>query len=191
MSTIITQSETDVARNTSTNSISEGVCNKSLKFVDNIDDYKVHDNDVDIRGFTVKLLTGEVIGQVEGLLADVSAKLVRYVEIEVEDDIVDRYTADLYNDEDRNILIPIGLITIDSNKKTIFVNGVGVEDMINYPRFNRTKGYTTNYEIETNNFLSDFHEFGNTYRRSIFDTKRYRQRDTFDESFYASKFYRG
>lgn len=190
MSTIVTHPETEV-RDTSTIAAENCVRNKNLKFVDNLANYKVHENDVDIRDFTVKLSTGEVIGEVEGLLADVSAELVRYVEIEVEDDIVNRYTADLYDADDKNLLMPIGLISIDADSKTVTLNGIGVEHMINYPRFNRKSGYTTNYEIETNNFLSDFHDFGNTYNRSMFDTDRYRQSDTFDQSFYASKFYVG
>jgi len=165
--------------------------NKKLKFVDNLDDYKVHHNDVDIRDFDVKLSTGETIGEVEGLLADVSAKFVRYVEVEVEDDIINRHTLGRYTDEDRHVLIPIGLVTVNEGTRTVTINGIGLEHMIDYPRYRRDRGYTTSYELDTNNYLADFHEFGPSYNRATFDNDRFRQSDTIDDNFYASKFYTG
>lgn len=162
--------------------------NKNLKFVDNLSDYQVHHNDTDIREFDVRLSTGEKIGEVEGLLADVPAKQVRYVEIEIEDDIIDRHTAGNYSKDDRHVLIPIGLVKINGDR-TVSILGIGLEHMIGYPRYNKQMGYTTRYEIETNNYLSDFHEFGSSYKRSIFDNDKYRSGDTLNNEFYSSKFY--
>lgn len=168
-----------------------GVRNKNLAFVDNLDDYKVHHDDVDIRGYTVKLTTGESVGEVEGLLADVNAKTVRYAEIEVDDDFVSSNTTGTYSDDDRNILLPIGLITIDKDDRSVTVNGIGFEHMVGYPRFNRNNGYTTTYELDTNHYLADFHEYGTKFDRNMFGYDRYSQRDTFDDTFYASSFYTG
>lgn len=165
--------------------------NEDLKFVDNLDDYKVHHDDVDIRDFDVKLSTGETIGEVEGLLADVSAELVRYVEIEVEEDVINRHISGKYTADDRHVLIPIGLVTINEADKTITVNGIGLEHMFDFPRYNRNNetGYTTSYELDVNNYLSGFHEFGPSYNRGLYDTPTYRSSSRFDRDFYASKFY--
>lgn len=164
--------------------------NVNLKFVDNLADYKVHHDDVDIREFDVRLSSGEKIGEVEGLLADVPAKLVRYAEIEVEDDIIEKHTLGHYNEDDRHVLIPIGLVQINSDK-TVTILGLGLEHFVDYPRFNRNNGYTTSYELDTNNYLADFHEYGSTYDRATFDNVTYRERDRFDDAFYSSKFYVG
>ncbi|OAV42793.1 PRC-barrel domain-containing protein [Lewinella sp. 4G2] len=164
--------------------------NVNLKFVDNLSDYQVHHDDTDIRGFDVRLSTGEKIGEVEGLLADVPARQVRYVEIEVEDDIINRHTLGTYTNEDRNVLIPIGLVKINADK-TVTILGLGLDHFVDYPRFNRTNGYTTSFEIDTTNYLSDFHEFGSSYNRSMFDSPDYRRRDRHDNNFYMSKFFVG
>lgn len=167
-----------------------GVRNKNLAFVDNLDDYKVHHDDTDIRGFTVKLTTGESIGEVEGLLADVNAKLVRYAEIEIDDEFISKNTG-TYTDDDRNVLLPIGLVTVDNDERSVTLNGIGFEHMVGYPRFNRSNGYTTTYELDTNHYLADFHEYGSKFDRNMFGYDRYSQRDTFDDTFYASSFYTG
>ena len=168
--------------------------NKNLKFVDNLSDYKVHHDDTDIRGFKVRSSTGEIIGEVEGLLADVPAKLVRYVEIEVEDDVIERHTLGKYSADDKHVLVPIGLVNINSDK-TVDLYGIGLQHFIDYPRYNRSYGYTTQYEADTNDYLINFHEYGQTaemsnLRNGIRDGK-FSQRDTFDDSFYASSFYTG
>lgn len=190
MSTIVKNSANTPPHNENTGVHTAGTVNKSLSFVDDLSGYKVHHDDTDIRNFDVKLATGETIGEVEGLLADVAAKFVRYVEIEIEDDVINKHTAGRYTSEDRHVLVPVGLIAINSDK-SVTINGLGFEHLVDYPRFNRSHGYTTGYELDTNNYLSDFHEYGSTYDRSMFDNDEFRRRDTVDPSFYQSKFYIG
>lgn len=165
--------------------------NKNLKFVDNLNEYKVHHDDTDIRGFDVKTTDGLTIGEVEGLLADVPARLVRYVEVEVNDDLIGGYTGSVYSAEDRHVLLPTGLIRVNANDRSVTVYGISMEQMFGYPRYNRARGYTTSYELDTNNYLSDFHEYGSSYQRDIYDTDKYRSADSFDDSFYRSQFYTG
>lgn len=169
--------------------------NKNLKFVDNLSEYKVHHNDVDIRNFKVLSSTGEVIGRVEGLLADVPAKLVRYAEIEINDDVIGRHTAGRYTADDKHALIPIGLVNINASDKTIDLHGIGLTHFIDYPRYNRDYGYTTQYEADANTYLYDFHEYAeDDSHASIRDGIKngtFSQRDTFDDTFYQSRFYTG
>lgn len=163
--------------------------NVRLKLLDNLSGYKVHHDDVDPRGYKVKLASGEIIGDVEGLLADPSAEVIRYLEIEIDDNVIERHTIGRYQANDRHALIPIGLIAIDTLSKTVSVEGLGFNHLVDYPRFRRDQGYTTRYEIDTNDYLSNFHEYGNTYDRNRYSTDEYRNATTLDNGFYASSFY--
>ena len=193
MSTIIndtgdTRKNTENTRN-DTDNMRNDTENTRLKFLEDLSGYKVHHDDVDPRGYTVKLNSGENIGEVEGLLADTSANLVRYVEVEIEDDVIKRYTSDRYTEEDRHALIPVGLVHLNSSSDTATLLGLTFDNLVDYPRFQKSKGYTTRYEVDTNDYLSDFHEYGNSYDRDRFSTNEYRNSDTLDDDFYTSDFY--
>ncbi len=165
--------------------------NQNLRFLDNLDDYKVHHDDIDPRGYDVKLMDGTVIGEVEGLLADVPAKKVRYVEVEIEEEMVKADTRGIYTDKDLYVLFPVGVVRIDANTNSIFVEGLGRDHIVNYPRYDRELGYTTAYEIDTNDYLADYHTFGSTYNRNRYSTDTFRSGDRLDDDFYNSRFYVG
>lgn len=190
MSTIINNPDANHNAATSRVDYTNGTRNKNLKFVDNLADYQVHHDDVDIRGFDVRLASGEKIGDVEGLLADVPSKLVRYVEIEVEDDVIERHTLGRYHEDDKHVLVPVGLIKINTDK-TVTIYGLELNNMIDYPRYNRANGYTTNYELDTAEYLNGFHEYRDDKFGGFISEGRTKQRDTFDDTFYSSKFYTG
>lgn len=188
MSTIITN-DTDKTPTSESRQNQESKVNKNLRFLSKLDDYKVHHDDVDPRGYSVKTATGETIGKVEGLLADLNKKVVRYVEVEVEDDVISRHTADRYSENDRHALLPVGLCRIDTSTNTVQLMGIELDNLVDYPRFQRDQGYTTRYEIETNDYLSDFHEYGNDYKRDRYAGDNYRTADALDDEFYTSSFY--
>ena len=163
--------------------------NARLKFLDDLSGYKVHHDDIDPRGYSVKLRTGETIGEVEGLLADVDAKLVRYIEVDVDDSVINRYERDRYTDEHRHALIPVGLVHMDPSDNSITVAGITNDQIVDYPRFHKERGYTTGYEIDTNDYLAGFHDYGSTYDRNRYSSDEYRRADRLDDDFYTSDFY--
>jgi hypothetical protein len=173
----------------SDNNRTAGKRNKHLKFLDNLSGYQVHHDDVDPRGYTVKLSSGEKIGEVEGLLADTRSNLVRYVELEIEDDVINRHTAGRYHEEDRHALIPVGLIHINAGSNSVDLRGLTLDHLVDYPRFRKDQGYTTRYEIDTNDYLAGFHDYGSSYDRNTYSTDRYRTSDELDDTFYSSQFY--
>ena len=191
MSTIIKDDNTQSVNtpNATDRVTTRGTVNKRLRFLDQLADYKVHHDDIDIRGYSVVLAGGETIGEVEGLLADTTAELVRYVEVEIEDDVIGRHTAGRYTDEDKHALVPIGLVRIDASSNTITLMGLSFDHLVDYPRYRRDHGYTTGYEIDTNDYLADFHEHGSSYDRNRFSTAEHRSADTLDDAFYTSGFY--
>ncbi len=163
--------------------------NKNLQFLENLSGYQVHHDDVDPRGYTVRLDTGESIGEVEGLLADVNANLVRYIEVEVDAEMRSQHTNGHYSDKDQHALIPVGVVRIDRENRAVYVSGMLVKDLIDYPRFNRENGYTTDYEIRTNDYLSDVHDSGSSYDRERYSTDEYRRADQLDADFYDTDLY--
>ncbi|WP_116124614.1 hypothetical protein [Lewinella sp. IMCC34183] len=184
MSTIVNNDNSD-RRNVDTNTSR----NSRLKFLDDLSGYKVHHDDVDPSGYTVKLQSGESIGEVEGLLADTTAKVVRYVEVELDEEVIGRHDRGLYEADERHALIPVGLIHIDRENRNVILSGVAYDHLVDYPRFRKQHGYTTRYEVDTNDYLAGFHEYGNTYNRDRFSTDTHREADMLDEEFYTSDFY--
>ncbi len=189
MSTIINENTRDERTNRTNDRDNTHTRNERLKFLDNLSGYKVHHDDVDPRGYSVKLRSGETIGEVEGLLADTDAELVRYVEVEVDDDVINRYDRDDYNDDDRHALIPVGLVHIDRSSNSVTISGVTNDQIVNYPRFRKDQGYSTRYEIDTNDYLAGFHEYGNSYNRDRYSNSDYRTSNRLDDEFYSSDFY--
>ncbi|MGB3545403.1 MAG: hypothetical protein WBA17_00400 [Saprospiraceae bacterium] len=163
--------------------------NERLRFLDKLDDYKVHHNDIDPRGYHVKMRSGETVGEVEGLLADTDAMLVRYVELELDDDVIKRHTAGRYTEQDRHALVPAGIITIDQSDKTVYLEGIGFSHFFDYPRYNRKQGYTTRYEVNTMDYLSGVHDYGKSYDRNTYSTDTYRNANRLDDGFYNNDFY--
>ena len=163
---------------------------ENLEFVDNLDDWKVHHDDVDPRGYDVKLADGTVVGEVEGLLADVSARRVRYVELELDDAIRREDVGGIFSDDDLYILVPVGIVRIDKVSNSVFIDGLGRDHIVRYPRYNRNRGYTTGYEIDTNDYLAEYHPFGEDYDRNYWSTNEYRSCNRLDEKFYDRRFYR-
>lgn len=163
--------------------------NKNLQFLDDLSGYQVHHDDVDPRGYAMRLDSGESIGEVEGLLADVHANLVRYIEVEIDPDVRGRHTAGHYTDADQHALIPVGLVRIDRDKREVFASGMLIQDLIDYPRFTRENGYTTDYEIRTNEFLSGVHGSGSTYNQERYSTDEYRRADRLEDDFYNTDLY--
>ena len=184
MSTIITDNNTNTP-----NRPNRGTVNSKLQFLEDLEDYQVHHDDIDPRNYSVNLASGETIGEVEGLLADVAAKRVRYVEVELEDDIIKRHTGGRYTEKDRHALIPAGLVDIDTATNSVTLLGVSLDQFVDYPRFERQHGYTTGYEIDTNDYLADFHEYGNKYDRKRYSTDAYRSGSTLEDGFYNTGLY--
>ena len=183
MSTIINESTRD-------GNLTDTDSTRRMRFLDQLSGYRVHHDDVDPRGFSVKLRSGgDSIGVVEGLLADTVAKVVRYVEIEFDDVVINRHNRDLYPDDNRHALIPMGLIHIDSAASTVYLEGVSGDHIVDYPRYSKAHGHTSGYEIDTNDYLAGFHEYGATYDRDRYSTDTYRTADELDDPFYTSDFY--
>lgn len=120
---------------------------KHLYQMSELKDYKINPKDPDIRGWDVRDYEGRVIGKVDNLLVNKELGKVVYIDVEVDQSIIDAnhdpYRAsteqgvrEFINEKGENhIIIPIGLIDVDTKDKYVF------SDSITYQTFAETKRF--------------------------------------------------
>ncbi|KEQ28077.1 PRC-barrel domain-containing protein [Pedobacter antarcticus] len=88
-------------------------------------DFEVADGDPNIKGWEIKDLLGERLGEVDDLLFSPAALKVRY--------LVARLDAVAVVDEPRKILIPIGLAELHESADLVFIPGVSIAQLNSAP----------------------------------------------------------
>lgn len=128
--------------------------NKNLYYLDDLSNYKVTSDDSDVRGWEVKDADNRTIGKVDGLLANKKNKRVVYLDIEVDESLIEEGhevyetpasegTHEFTNKEGENhLIIPIGLVNLNEEHKKVLT------DEINYSTFTKTKRFTKGAELE-------------------------------------------
>lgn len=132
--------------------------------LDQLDDFEVAEGDPDIRGWDVHTADGRRIGEVDDLLVDRLAMKVRYLDVDLDDE-VDRSA------EDRHILVPIGYARLDEADDRVVVDSLTRADLEAMPLYDHAP-VTREYE---------------TRLRDRFD--RGRELPTTADDFYASDIY--
>jgi photosynthetic reaction center H subunit len=97
-----------------------------LRRLDDLDDFKVADGEPDIRGWDVIASDGEEIGEVHDLIVDMNAMKVRYLDIEVDKDV-------LGAKHERHILLPIGFATIDDDRNDVRITTIASTQLLTIP----------------------------------------------------------
>ncbi len=86
-----------------------------LMHLSEMDDFEIADGEPDIRGWDVRAANGDKIGDVEDLLVDSASLRVRYIEVELEKDLV-------ANNDRRHALIPIGSARLNDDKDDVMIS---------------------------------------------------------------------
>lgn len=133
--------------------------------LDQLDDFTVAEGDPDVRGWEVLASDGRKIGEVDELLVDPSAMKVRYLEVDIDDDLIAA-------DDDRHVLIPIGYARLHEDDDQVFVDGLKSTDLATLPPY-RQEALTREYETDL---------------RKRFDSS-YKAETTPDTDFYAHESY--
>jgi photosynthetic reaction center H subunit len=96
-----------------------------LSRLKNVDDFEIAPGSPDIRGWKIVGAEGTKIGTVQDLLVDLAAKKVRYLEIDVVEDIkgIER------------TLLPVGLAIIDREDKIVFIPEVSATTLGRLPAY--------------------------------------------------------
>jgi len=112
---------------------------QGLARLDELDDFKVAEGDPDVRGWDVVAADGRKIGEVEHLIADTRAMRVRYLEVELDQDV--RAAG-----EERNALLPIGSVRLDDERDQVLVTSLSSAEFTSFPAFARGGAISRDYE---------------------------------------------
>lgn len=126
---------------------------KHLYYLNELSDYKVDDDDPDVRGWKVRDTDNKVIGRVDNLLVSKEKKRVVYLDVEVDKSIIDA-NHDPYGkpagevhefinkDGENHLIIPVGLARLDVDDKCVY------SDQITRQTFAETKRVEKGYDID-------------------------------------------
>ncbi|WP_026451522.1 PRC-barrel domain-containing protein [Aequorivita capsosiphonis] len=167
---------------------------KHLYNLDELSDYKVASDDPDVRSWEVRDADNRVIGKVDNLLVNKTARRVVYLDVEVDNTIIDA-KHDPYGrpqnveirefvnkDGDSHVIIPIGMVNLDPDHNTVLAHGIDHRTFAETKRYH--KGDPINREYETavldsynrENPPTKVYEDDEFYERDEFDRNRYSKR---------------
>lgn len=156
---------------------------KNLYYLDELTDYKVSSEDPDVRGWDVKDKDNRVIGKVDNLLVNKEREQVVYLDVEVDETIIeanhDPYgnpsNADVHEfinkDGEEHVIIPVGLVTIDEDRKFVYTDRIDYQTFSETKRIEKGAPVDRDYEVVV---LESYDRFGDP------DANR-RERERYDE----------
>ena len=114
-------------------------------------DYKVASDDPDVRGWKVLGRDGSKIGEVHDLLVDTAAMRVRYLDVELDRDLLGSLpavpgvasTGALM--QHRHVLVPIGTARLDDDHDDVYVDSLDAQDVAVLPPYDHT-AFSREYE---------------------------------------------
>lgn len=142
--------------------------------LDQLDDFKVAEGDPDVRGWEVVASDGRKIGEVDQLLVDTAAMKVRYLDVDVENELL------ASDASDRHVLIPIGYARLDEDSDRVLVDQLASSDVVALPEY--THGpITRDFETDVRRrFDTGFTAAGTTtdtdrdfYSHDLYDENRF------------------
>jgi len=131
-------------------------------------DYEVADDDEDVMDWDVVGRNGEKIGEVEDMIVDMQAMKVRYLEVELDDDL-----PGVQNDQ--RVLIPVGLADLDHSGKNVVVNNFDGSMVSSYPAY-RGEPITRDYEHSVMSAFSPGYQALGTQDTGFYDHEYFRDR---------------
>ena len=135
--------------------------------LDQLPDFKVASGDPDVRGWEVLSSDGLRIGEVQDLLVDRSAMKVRYLDVDLDEDLI-------ADGADRHVLIPVGYARLDRDDDQVTVEGLSEEQIRAIPGYGRepiTEQYEAtvarHYDPQADGSLERL------YERAMYDDRRF------------------
>ena len=168
---------------------------KHLYNLDELSDYKVASDDPDVRSWEVRDEDNRVIGKVDNLIVNKTARRVVYLDVEVDKTIIDaRY--DPYSrpenanirefvnkDGENHVIIPIGMVSLDVENKTVRSQGINHRTFAETKRFSADNPINREYEVTVLDSYNrervpptTVYEDDDFYERDEFDRERYSRR---------------
>ncbi|MBO2545598.1 photosystem reaction center subunit H [Salegentibacter sp. BDJ18] len=116
--------------------MSKDIKNKNLYYLSELKDYKIAGGYPDIRGWVVRDADKRVVGKVDNLLINKNLDRVVYVDVEVDQTIIDSRhdpygkPADpeikefVNKDGQNHVIVPIGLVELEEDEKYIYTSRI-------------------------------------------------------------------
>jgi hypothetical protein len=115
--------------------------------LDQLDDFDVSSGDPDPRGWDVVCADGKKVGEVDELMVDTEAMRVRYVDVDLEDGVVE-------GTRDRHVLIPVGHARLDPGSECVHLEGVSLPQLGRLPEYNHAP-ITRDFETRVRDAFTD------------------------------------
>lgn len=131
---------------------------KHLYYLNELKDYKVAGGYPDIRGWEVRDSDRRVVGKVDNLLVNRNIDRVVYLDIDVDQTIIDARhdpfgtpadseIKEFVNEEGENhLIIPIGLVDLDEDEKYVFTNRITHKTFAETKRIEKGAHLNRDYE---------------------------------------------
>jgi len=135
--------------------------------VDRLDDVDVASGEADPRGWEVRDAAGERLGKVDHLIGDTGTMKVRYLTVELDDDVVS---------ERRHVLMPVGHVDLDRDDERVLTRGMDRTTVGTLPAY--TGGsIDRDYETDLNRRYAEAYSEDRRYehpryRSRVMDTRR-------------------
>lgn len=132
---------------------------KNLFYLHDLSDYKVADNYPDVRGWEMKDANNQTIGKVDGLLVNKEEELVVYLDVEVNEEIIEKghktFAAKasegvhefLNEDGDTHLIVPIGLVDLNTENNTAKATEINYDTFARTPRYKKGSDMKPGYEM--------------------------------------------
>lgn len=132
---------------------------KNLFYLEELPDYKVASDYCDVTGWEVLDIDYRIIGKVSNLLVSKAAERVVYLDVEVDKSLIEEgyntfqvpasegVHGFLNNEGDDHIIIPIGMISLDEEKKNVRTSQINYSTFLKAKRFNKVAVINNDYEL--------------------------------------------
>jgi hypothetical protein len=136
----------------------QNIKNKNLHYLSELKDYKVAGGYPDIRGWVVRDADKRVVGKVDNLLINKNLDQVVYVDVEVDQTIIDSRhdpygkPADpeikefVNKDGQNHVIVPIGLVELEEDDKYIYTSRITHQTFAETKRIERGANLDRHYE---------------------------------------------
>jgi len=162
---------------------------KNLFYLNELSDYKVASDDPDVRDWKVNDKDQRCIGKVDNLLVNKNTERVVYLDIEVDSSIIEAnhkpYSSSAKNDGvheflnkdgENHLIIPIGLVTLDEDSKTVHTEKLDHQTFAETKRIKKGSEINREYELwvlqSYNRTESAFPKDNTLYERGEFIPKK-------------------
>jgi len=133
-------------------------------------DYEVADDHEDVMDWDVVGRDGTKIGEVEDMIVDMQAMKVRYLEVELDDDLPGVQ-------DDQRVLIPVGIADLDYSNKNVMVSSLDSSMATGVPAY-RGEPITREYENSLMSSFSPGYQAGVAQDTSFYDHEHFQRRST-------------